>query len=140
MESGKKNKERRKEGEKEGKKKGKKGERKERTKKQSHRIAELRNSREFMQRDPEKGTQKFLVPLILNLLVRVSIVVMKHHDHKMLGVKEFVSSFNFQFHTPLQREVRVGTQGRNHEAGADTEALLTGLLSCLSHPAFFYHL
>lgn len=45
------------------------------------------------------------------------------HDPKLLGGKGFVSTFQFSSHTPLQREVRGGTQGRIHEAGAGTEAM-----------------
>jgi hypothetical protein len=46
-------------------------------------------------------------------LVRVSIAVIKCYAHKQLGAKRVYISFKLSGHTPVYKEVRAGTQGRD---------------------------
>jgi hypothetical protein len=57
------------------------------------------------------------------VLVRVTIVVMKHHDQSNLGRKGLIW-LTLPHHCSSFKEVRTGTQAyRNPEAGADAEAM-----------------
>ena len=58
---------------------------------------------------------------------------MKHHDQKQVGEKGFIW-LTLPQHSSSLKAVRTGAHtGRNPEAGADAEALLTGLHSLLSY-------
>ena len=77
------------------------------------------------------------------VLVRVSIAVTKHHDQKSkLGRKGFIL-LTLPHWSSLLKEVRAGTQSRNLEAEASTEAMEEcNLLACsswLAQPALLYN-
>ena len=60
---------------------------------------------------------------VVVLIIRVSIVVMKHHDQKQVGEERFIG-LTLPDHSLSLEAVRTGAQGRrNREAGADAEAM-----------------
>lgn len=71
----------------------------------------------------------------LSVLIRVSIAVAKHYNHKQVWEERVY--FTLCFINPSLREARTGSQGRNLEAGSETGhggVLFTGLLimACLA--------
>jgi hypothetical protein len=75
----------------------------------------------------------------VGVLVRVSVAVTKHHDHKMSCGRKVHSAYT----SPLT-EIRTGTQKvRSLEAGADAEAMegccLLALFPWLAQPVFLWN-
>ena len=68
---------------------------------------------------------------IVNVLIRVSIAVMKHHNQRSVGRK---GSFSLHFHVIVHHQRKSGQkfkQSRNQEPVAETEAMeKCSLLDC----------
>lgn len=79
--------------------------------------------------------------LFNSILARIFLPMIKTHDQNQLGEERVFFQLTQPGHTPLQREVREGAQGRNPEAGVEAEAMEEtvtdlfphGILSILSH-------
>jgi hypothetical protein len=68
------------------------------------------------------------------LCLRVIIAVMKHHDQSNGFGEEWVYPVYFPHHSSSSKEIRTEfKQGRNPEAGADTEAMEGYCLLACSH-------
>lgn len=70
----------------------------------------------------------------LRAIVRISIVLTKHHDHKRLKKERVCASLQFSGHTPPVTQTRAGTDGRNwgrgHGGGLLTDLLLLACSIC----------